>query len=122
MGDFLNKILHLIADAKTAADADLPFLLQLEQQVVGKLRDPIAQMQQQGIMPQDPSQVPAGADPSQMPPGMQSGMPPPGPPPQMQPQMQRGGLSTGPNPSAIGQRIQQMLANQEGDRILNHHG
>lgn len=82
MSDFLRQIMGSLSEAKLVADADLPFLLQLEQQIVTKMRDPMTRMQQAGIMPADPGQVPAGgADPGmgmggQMPPGMPMSPPP----------------------------------------------
>jgi len=83
MSDFLRQIMGSLSEAKLVADADLPFLLQLEQQIVAKMRDPMTRMQQAGIMPADASQVPAGgADPGM---GMGGQMPPmpPSPPPSM---------------------------------------
>lgn len=105
MSDYLRKIMQLLAEAKVVADADLPFLLEMEQLVVGKLRDPVTRMQQAGIMPNDPNQIPAG--------GGQMAPPPGAPDPSMlgSMPMQSGGLSAGPGaPNAdelrriIGQR------------------
>ena len=91
MVEMLQRFLSDIAQAKTALDADLPFLLQLESMVLGKLRDPNTQMQQAGLLPPDGSQSPAGASPAAMPgampPGMGGGDMPPG--------MQAGGLTPG---------------------------
>jgi len=111
MGDYLRKIMSLLSEAKVVADADLPFLLQMEQQVVEKLRDPVTRMQQAGIMPSDPNQVPAGGA-QMMPPGPPAG-PGGAPDPSMlgSMPMQSGGLQAGPgapNPDElrriIGQR------------------
>ena len=60
MADFLRQIMGSISEAKLVADADLPFLLSIEQQIVQKMRDPITKMQQAGIMPSSPMDVPAG--------------------------------------------------------------
>lgn len=96
MGDYLRKIMGLLSEAKVVADADLPFLLQLEQEIVGKLRDPVTRMQQAGIMPADQSQIPGGGAP--MDPSMGGGQG--GPPPSMAGAnampMQSGGLQAGP--------------------------
>jgi hypothetical protein len=90
MADYLRKIMALLSEAKVVADADLPFLLQIEQEVVGKMREPVTQMQQAGIMPAGQSQIPGGGSPMQdmgqsAPPSMAGSMP-----------MQSGGLSAGP--------------------------
>lgn len=95
MGDYLRKIMGLLSEAKVVADADLPFLLDLEQKIVGKLRDPVTRMQQAGIMPGDQSQIPGGGAP--MDPSMGGGMPQGGPPSMAGSMpMQSGGLSAGP--------------------------
>lgn len=91
MGDYLRKIMGLLSEAKVVADADLPFLLQLEQEIVGKLRDPVTRMQQAGIMPADQSQVPGGGAPMDGGGGMSGGPSMAGSMP-----MQSGGLSAGP--------------------------
>lgn len=83
MTDYCRQILGLLSEAKIVADADLPWLLSIEQQVVEKLRAPITQMQQAGIMPAGAGQVPAGG--AQMDPMMAlmgGGMPQPGGPSQ----------------------------------------
>lgn len=60
MEEFVQKFLRLITDAKTAEDADLPFLVNLETQLLQYVKAPMAQ---------------AGVDTSQM----QGGFPPPNP-------------------------------------------
>lgn len=67
-----------LAPMKTMMDADMPFILQLETMIVDKLRDPVTQMMQQGLLP-----------PGQGPP--QQGGPPPQSPTQL------GGLQQSPN-------------------------
>lgn len=64
MSDYLRQIMGSISEAKLVADADLPFLLNLEQQIVDKMRDPITKMQQAGIMPAAQNQIPAGGAPA----------------------------------------------------------
>jgi hypothetical protein len=40
-GEMLQKLLRDLADMKVAPDADLPFIVDLETQVIAKLREPI---------------------------------------------------------------------------------
>lgn len=56
-GEMLQKMLRDLADMKTAPDADLPFIIDLETQVVGKLRQPIDNVAAQGLtqVPPDPA-------------------------------------------------------------------
>lgn len=93
MGDLLEQIMGLLSKAKVVIDADLPWILDLEAQVVEKLRSPITQMQRAGIMPPDGGMgVPAGAGPmSPMAPGPAPAGPTIAPVP-----MQSGGLGAGP--------------------------
>jgi len=53
MVEMLQRFLADISQAKAAMDADLPFLMQLESMVLSKLREPVVQMQQQGLLPND---------------------------------------------------------------------
>lgn len=100
MEEILRKQLGAFADLKLADDADFDFITDLETRVLGKLRGPIDQMQQQGLT----------AAPAQLAGGM--GGPPPqaapmGPPP--------GAGATGdPNLDAI----MQALAAQGGGQQL----
>ncbi len=83
MTDYLRQIMGLLSDAKIVADADLPFLLEMEQKVVEKLRDPVTRMQQAGIMPSSQNQVPGGGgqmDPMQQQMQQMQQMPSPQPP------------------------------------------
>lgn len=88
MQEVLQRFLTDLAQAKTLMDADMPFILGIETQIVDYLRNPIKQMQSQGLLPQGgPQQMggqpqmagPGGFDPSQMqapqitPPGMAGG-------------------------------------------------
>jgi hypothetical protein len=66
----LTKVLRSLADMKVLPDADLEFILNMEMQVVQKLREPIDTMQTQGS-----TQVP-GAPGMGMPMGPQMGPPP----------------------------------------------
>lgn len=70
----LTKLLRNLADMKVLPDADLEFILNLEMQVVQKLREPIDTMQAQGS-----TQVPGAPGmgmPMGPPPGMGGGLPP----------------------------------------------
>lgn len=80
MTDYLRQIMGLLSDAKIVADADLPFLLEMEQKVVEKLRDPVTRMQQAGIMPSSQNQVPGGGAPMDPMQQMMQQMPSPQPP------------------------------------------
>lgn len=114
MTDYLGQILRLLSDAKIVADADLPFILELEQKVVGKLRDPITRMQQAGIMP---GEQPQAQDPMQMlgmgGGGGQGGMPPGGGGPSIAPvPMQGGGLSAGTGAPNLPPELLRQLSGQ----------
>lgn len=61
MSEVLQRFLSDIAQAKVLADADLPFLMELETMLIGKIKDPMVQMQDAGILP-------AGGDPAMGPP------------------------------------------------------
>ena len=50
-GEFLQKLLRDIAKAKTAPDADLPYLVELESMVLGRIRQPIDQADAQTGQP-----------------------------------------------------------------------
>jgi hypothetical protein len=63
MAEALQRLHGDIAQMKTLQDADLPFITELETMVVSKLRDPMTQMQSQGLLP------PGGPPPQQMFPG-----------------------------------------------------
>lgn len=52
MQEVLQRFLTDLAQAKTLMDADMPFILGLETQIVDYLRNPIKQMQAQGVLPQ----------------------------------------------------------------------
>lgn len=95
MSDFLRQIMGSISEAKLVADADLPFLLDLEQRIVQKMRDPITRMQQAGIMPGDAQPQPGAPGAGGMGlPDMGGGMPggqPPMPMPGAGPSMAGGG-------------------------------
>lgn len=51
MAETMQKFLADLSQAKLAMDADLPFILQLETQIVDYLRQPVKQMEQQGMLP-----------------------------------------------------------------------
>lgn len=84
MADFFTKEIHLLADAKMSADADLPFLTQLELIVQKKWRQPMENAmngQPQGgpmggpVGLNGPPMAPPGASPQQLPPGIGGGGP-----------------------------------------------
>ena len=70
----LTKLLRSLADMKVLPDADLEFILNLEMQVVQKLREPIDNMQAQGST-QIPGAPPMGP-PMGPPLGIGGGLPP----------------------------------------------
>ena len=63
MSEMLQRWLGDLAQAKVLADADLPFIMELETMVIGKLRDPMTKMQEQGLLPQGQSDPMAAAPP-----------------------------------------------------------
>lgn len=74
----LQKMLSQIATTKTKPDADLPYLIQLESMILGKLREPFVAAQASAYGPQ---QAPGGMPNPIMqgPPGAPGGMPQGGP-------------------------------------------
>lgn len=68
MQETLQRLLTDIAQMKTLADADLPWIVELETMVINKIRQPVEQMQQPG----GPLAQPGGAPP---PPGLPAGAP-----------------------------------------------
>lgn len=103
----LEVLMKQIATMKGLADANLPFLIQLETMVLSEIRNPERMMQAAGILPQSGDNpqglaqlgLPGGAGPGG-PPGMGGGMPGgmSAPPPSM---MGDGnaGMATGPAPA-----------------------
>lgn len=78
MSEVLDSLWETLNQGKTVMDADLPFLVQLETLVLGKLRDPQRIMQEQGLLPPD---GPGGPQAQAIPPGGGGGGPsfmPPG--------------------------------------------
>ena len=51
MGEFLSRMLGDLAQAKTLPDADLEFLIGMETQIIGKIREPIDTLQKMGQPP-----------------------------------------------------------------------
>lgn len=73
--EYLRKIARLVGEAKIAPDADMPFLVDLETQIIGRLRAPQDAASAAG-MSQAPMGPPPGMGPGPMmgpPPGMGSG-------------------------------------------------
>jgi hypothetical protein len=58
MQEFLERLIADVSQAKLLADADLPFITELETMIVSKARDPLTKMQSEGMLP------PGGPDPS----------------------------------------------------------
>lgn len=86
----------MIADAKTLPDADLEYLVNMETNLLGRIRQPIDNMQAAGStsVPGAPSMMP-GMPPG-IPPGTPTGMPP------GMPGMPGGGMGgLGPAPNGI---------------------
>lgn len=51
MVEFLQKLLKDIAMGKLLPDADMPFLVTLENTVLDRAKQPVDQMRQQGVLP-----------------------------------------------------------------------
>jgi hypothetical protein len=77
MAEALQKFMREIADMKTLPDADLPFLIQMENMVIERLKRPVEMLRQEGQLP--PAGGPGGGSSMGMPAG----------------QMQAGGLQAG---------------------------
>jgi hypothetical protein len=58
MAELLQRLLSDLAQAKVLQDADLPFIVELETQIVSKLRDPMTKMQAEGMLPPGGPQQP----------------------------------------------------------------
>lgn len=67
MQEALQRLLTDIAQMKTLADSDLPWLVELESMVLNKIKEPVQAMQQPG----GPLAQPTGGPP----PGMPAGAP-----------------------------------------------
>jgi hypothetical protein len=93
MAEFLSRILGDIGQAKTLPDADLEFLVGLETQIIGKIREPYDVMQGAG-QPPPLGGMPGGA---MMPPGAPPAPPAMPPMPMGQPGGAPAGLRTQPN-------------------------
>lgn len=72
MQETLQRLLTDIAQMKTLADADLPWIVELESMVLNKIRQPVEQMQQPGGPLAQPSGPPPGMG---GPPGLPAGAP-----------------------------------------------
>lgn len=73
----LQKLLKLIAELQVEPDADMQFCAQLQAMVVGKLREPIDRMAQQGLTAAPPQpQQQGGFGPSPAMGGGANGLPP----------------------------------------------
>ncbi len=104
-GEALQKELRNLADMKVMPDADLGFIVQLETQIIQKLREPedAASATGQSSLPMGPPSPGIGG------PGMGGPPGPPGPPPGIAPGQPRGiPMSSG----VSGDEVRRMLANQ----------
>lgn len=72
MQEALQRFLQDVAQMKTLADADLPWLTELETMVLSKIREPLDQMRQSGQLPMPTDQGMGGAGPMG---GSMGGMP-----------------------------------------------
>ena len=104
MTEGLRRLLADLADMKILPDADISFILDIEQQIVTKLREPIDSLHQQGTTnATPPDQMPPGMDPSMMgagppPMGPGAGMGAPGPQDQQIPGLSQRRM---PNPDEL---------------------
>lgn len=73
MQEALQRFLGDISQMKTLADADLPWLTELETMVLSKIREPIDAMQQNGQLPQPSAPSPMGGPMGGMPAGAPMG-------------------------------------------------
>ena len=95
MEEFIQKFLRLITDAKVAEDADLPFLVSLETQLLQYIKQPMED---------------AGVDTSQM--------GPPQEPPMGEMPMGSGGFTPSPGPGVPGVRSGPQMPNPDELRRL----
>lgn len=51
MVEWLQKMLKNIAEAKLLPDADMAFLVELENTILTKAKQPVEEMRQQGVLP-----------------------------------------------------------------------
>jgi hypothetical protein len=92
MVEWLQKQLKNVAEAKLLPDADMPFLIGMENMILERAKQPVDQMRQDGVLP--PAQ-PSG------PPGMGS-------------PMGRGGVMGSPNMAGAGDELRRMLQPAQG--------
>lgn len=67
MVEWLQKINKDIAEAKTLPDADMPFLIGLENIVLERLKQPVNDMRAQGTLPPAQPAIPPGGGAMSMP-------------------------------------------------------
>lgn len=60
MQSALEKMLKDIAGMKTLADADMPFLISMENMVLQRMKQPVDQQRQQGVLPPNNTQSALG--------------------------------------------------------------
>ena len=87
MVEWLQKQLKNIAEAKLLPDADMAFLVGMENMILDRAKQPVDQMRQDGVLP--PAQPPMGA-PS------------------------RGGVMGGPNMMGASDELRRMLQPAQG--------
>lgn len=96
MIEFLQKLLKNIAEAKLLPDADMAFLVQLENEILNRAKQPVNDMRDAGILP------PAGGPPA-MPPSFAGGGAP-----------TRGGVMGSPDMSGASTELGRMMAPSQG--------
>lgn len=55
MQEALQKMMREIADMKLLPDADIPWLIQVENMIIAKMKEPVEQLVQSGQLPGVPS-------------------------------------------------------------------
>lgn len=57
MVEWLQKALKNVAEAKLLPDADMPFLINMENVILEQAKKPVTQMREQGLLPPSPATV-----------------------------------------------------------------
>jgi len=67
MVEWLQKMNKNIAEGKTLPDADMPFLIGLENMILERLKKPVDDMRAQGVLPPAQPGIPPGGGAMSMP-------------------------------------------------------
>ncbi len=103
MAEALQKMIRDIADMKTLPDADMPFLVQLENIVLNRMKQPVQDLRDQGQLPaQQPPPFPGAGG------GMPGGMGAPAG------SLMGGGAMAGPQAPNAGELARLLNAGAEG--------